>query len=505
VNALGIKKGDSLKNKAIKKIVIAGGGTAGWMAAAAISKLMGKNLDITLVESEMIGTIGVGEATIPTMVFFNRLLDIPEPDFLKAVQGTYKLGIKFENWGDLNDEYVHAFGVTGKDCWACGFQHFWMRGRELGISGDFGDYCLERRAAEAHKFAHLPNNGLNYAFHIDASLYAKYLRTFSEGFGIKREEGKIARVNTNAENGYIDSLELDNGKRIEGDFFIDCTGMRALLIEQALHTGYESWSQWLPCDSAVAIQTKAVEEPIPYTRSIARESGWQWRIPLQHRVGNGMVYCSRYLDKENAEETLLKNIEGETLTKPLHIGFSPGRRLKQWNKNCLAVGLSSGFLEPLESTSIHLIQQNIVRFLRMFPTTGIRQSEVDEFNKQADFDVERIRDFIILHYKATNRTDTEFWRYCRNMEVPDSLAHRIEIFRETGHVFREAAELFDDSWQQVMIGQGIMPERYHALVDTMSTRELTDFLDHIKSNVDGQVGSLPDHNEYLTSFIGSAK
>ena len=492
-----------MENKAIKKIVIAGGGTAGWMAAAAISKLMGKNLDITLVESEMIGTIGVGEATIPTMVFFNRLLEIPEADFLKAVQGTYKLGIKFENWGDLNEEYIHAFGVTGKDCWACGFQHFWMRGRELGISGDFGDYCLERRAAEAHKFAHLPNNGLNYAFHIDASLYAKYLRTLSEKHGIKREEGKIARVNTNPENGYIDSLELDNGKRIDGDFFIDCTGMRALLIEQALHTGYESWSQWLPCDSAVAIQTKSIEEPIPYTRSIARESGWQWRIPLQHRVGNGMVYCSRYQNKEAAEETLLNNIEGEALTKPLHIGFSPGRRLKQWNKNCLAVGLSSGFLEPLESTSIHLIQQNIVRFLRMFPSAGIRQSEVDEFNKQADFDVERIRDFIILHYKATNRTDTEFWRYCRNMEVPDSLAHRIEIFRETGHVFREAAELFDDSWQQVMIGQGIMPERHHALVDTMSPRELADFLNHIKSNVDGQVASLPGHNDYLASFAGA--
>jgi tryptophan halogenase len=489
-----------LDNTAIKKVVIAGGGTAGWMAAAAISKLMGKNLDITLVESEMIGTIGVGEATIPTMVFFNRLLGINEAEFLAAVQGTYKLGIKFENWGDLNDEYIHAFGVTGKDCWACGFQHFWMRGRDLGISGDFGDYCLERRAAEAHKFAHLPNNGLNYAFHIDASLYAKYLRVLSENCGVKREEGKIASVKTNSGNGYIESLELDNGKRVEGDFFIDCTGMRAILIEQTLHTGYESWSHWLPCDSAVAVQTRAVEEPIPYTRSIARESGWQWRIPLQHRVGNGMVYCSRYLGDDDARETLLANVEGETLTKPLQIKFSPGRRLKQWTKNCLAVGLSSGFLEPLESTSIHLIQQNIVRFLRMFPTTGIRQSEVDEFNKQADFDVERIRDFIILHYKATNRTDTEFWRHCRNMEVPDSLAHRIEIFRETGHVFREAAELFDDSWQQVMLGQGIMPERYHALVDAMTTEELTSFLKQIKANVDRTVAGLPAHADYLKTF-----
>ena len=491
-----------MQDKPIKKVVIAGGGTAGWMAAAAISKLMGKNLDITLVESEMIGTIGVGEATIPTMVWFNRLLGIDETDFIREVQGTYKLGISFENWKELDHKYIHAFGVTGKDSWACGFQHFWLRGRELGISGDFGDYCLERSAAEAHRFAHLPNNGLNYAFHIDASLYAKYLRKLSEQHGAKRQEGKIARVNVSPDNGYIDSLTLDSGEIIEGDFFIDCTGMRAMLIEQALHTGYESWSQWLPCDSAVAIQTEAVSEPIPYTRAIAREAGWQWRIPLQHRVGNGMVYCSRYLSSEQAEETLLSNIEGETLTKPLHIKFSPGRRLKQWHKNCVAVGLSSGFLEPLESTSIHLIQQNVVRFLRMFPATGIHQSEVDEYNRQANFDIERIRDFIILHYKVTNRTDTDFWRHCRSMEVPESLAHRIRIFEETGHVFREANELFDDSWQQVMIGQGLMPERYHALVGTMSEQELTRFLEQVKSDVDRTVASLPTHIDYLGKFLG---
>ena len=491
-----------MQDNAIKRVVIAGGGTAGWMAAAAISKLMGKNLEITLVESEMIGTIGVGEATIPTMIFFNRLLGIPEDEFLAEVQGTYKLGIKFENWGDLDEDYIHAFGVTGKDCWACGFQHFWLRGKQLGMSGEFGDYCLERRAAETHKFAHLPNNGLNYAFHIDASLYARYLRKMSEAHGVRREEGKISKVNTHADTGYISSLSLDNGKLIEGDFFIDCTGMRAMLIEKTLHTGYESWSQWLPCDSAVAIQTASVSEPIPYTRSIAREAGWQWRIPLQHRVGNGIVYSSNFMGDDEARDSLLANIEGESLTNPLQIKFSPGRRLKQWNKNCLAVGLSSGFLEPLESTSIHLIQQNIVRFLRMFPTSGIMQSEVDEFNKQADFDIERIRDFIILHYKVTNRTDTSFWRHCRNMDIPESLEHRIKIFRETGHVFRDATELFDDSWQQVMIGQGIVPERYHALVDTMSERELSDFLAHVKSNVDKTIQGLPGHTEYLASYLG---
>lgn len=489
-----------MKDKAVKKVVIAGGGTAGWMAAAAISKLMGKNLDITLVESEMIGTIGVGEATIPTMVFFNRLLGIDEKEFIRKVHGTYKLGISFENWGEKGDKYIHAFGVTGKDCWACGFQHFWMRGQQLGINHGFGDYCLERAAAEAGKFAHLPKNGLNYAFHIDASLYAKYLRELSEQHGAKRQEGKIAHVVTNENSGYIEALQLECGKRVEGDFFIDCTGMRALLIEQTLHTGYESWSQWLPCDSAVAVQTESTQDPIPYTRSIAHDSGWQWRIPLQHRVGNGLVYCSRYQTKEDAEELLLSNIEGNRLTKPLHIKFSPGRRRKQWHKNCLAVGLSGGFLEPLESTSIHLIQQNIVRFLRMFPTTGIKESEVSEFNRQADFDMERIRDFIILHYKVTERDDSNFWRYCKGMTVPDTLQQKLDIFKETGHVFREASELFDDSWQQVMIGQGLVPERYHALVDAMTEEELTNFLSQIKANIDRTVASLPTHTDYIQKF-----
>lgn len=489
----------------IRKVVIAGGGTAGWMTAAALAKLMGKNLHITLVESEQIGTIGVGEATIPTLVFFNRLLGIDEAEFLAATQGTYKLGIRFENWRDVGKDYLHAFGVTGKDCWACGFQHFWLKGRELGLASDFGDYCLERRAAEAHKFNHLPNNGLNYAFHIDASRYAKYLRGFAEHFGAHRVEGKINRVTVHPDNGYIQSLTLDNGQTVEGDFFIDCTGMRALLIEKALHTGYESWTHWLPCDSAVAVQTAKVQEPIPYTRSIAHDTGWQWRIPLQTRVGNGYVYAGSFEDDAHARERLLGNIEGEQLTDPLLIKFQTGRRRKQWHKNCLAVGLSSGFLEPLESTSIHLIQQNIVRFLRFFPQQGILDSEVDEFNRQADFEMERIRDFIILHYKVTERADSEFWRHCRNMAIPDTLANKIDVFRETGHVFREGTELFVDSWQQVMLGQGLTPERYHPLVDTMSQQELADFLAQVKAQVDQTVEKLQSHNAYLAQFTANAK
>ncbi|MCC2616596.1 tryptophan 7-halogenase [Aestuariibacter halophilus] len=486
----------------IKRVVIAGGGTAGWMAAAAMAKLLGKNLDITLIESDDIGTVGVGEATIPTLVFFHKLLGISERDFMAATHGTYKLGIQFENWRDVGEDYLHAFGVTGKDCWAAGFQHFWLKGREMGISKPFGDYCLEHQAAVSSRFAHLPNNGLNYAFHMDAGLYAGFLRKIAEQHGCQRVEGKIAQVNTRSSDGFIDHLVLDNGQRIDGDLFIDCTGFRGLLIEQALHTGYEDWSHWLLNDSALALQTTAVEPPRAYTRSIAHDAGWQWRIPLQHRVGNGLVYSHHYLDDDAARQRLLDNVEGEHLTEPRLIRFKTGRRRKQWNKNCVALGLASGFLEPLESTSIHLIQQGIVRLLRMFPTQGICPADVLEYNRQTDFDVEHIRDFIILHYVVTNRHDSPYWQHCRNLDMPESLAHRIELFRETGRVFREGSELFDDSWQQVMIGQGLIPERYHPIVDTMSEQELRQFLGHIETNVANTVAGLPAHQQYLQQFVG---
>lgn len=486
--------------KKIEKIIIAGGGTAGWMAAAALGKLLGKAIDITLIESDEIGTVGVGEATIPTMVFFHKLLEINEREFMRTTNATFKLGIQFENWRQQGHRYLHAFGATGKDCWAAGFQHFWMRAKELGLATDFGDYCLERRAAEANKFSHLPNNGLNYAFHLDATAYAKYLRKFSEPFGVKRVEGKIQQVSTSIENGFIEAITLESGERLEADFFIDCTGFRALLIEKALHTGYEDWSHWLPCDSAIAVQTETTSAPIPYTRSIAHRAGWQWRIPLQHRVGNGLVFCSKYLDDDSAKKLLMDNIEGKPLIQPRVIKFRTGHRLKQWNKNCLAVGLSSGFLEPLESTSIHLIQQNIIRFLRMFPAGGVVQSDIDEFNRQAEFDITHIRDFIILHYHATERTDTEFWRYCRNMQVPESLRHRIQLFKDTGRIFRNGNELFDDSWQQVMIGQGLMPAHHHPLVDTMSKEELRIFLQQITQHIETTLEKLPAHQDYINRY-----
>jgi len=490
-----------LTNKQIRRVVIAGGGTAGWMTAAALSKTLGKVLDICLIESDEIGTVGVGEATIPPIIIFHRLLDINEQKFMAAMQATFKLGISFENWRTLGESYFHSFGTSGTDHWAAGFQHFWLRGRERALAGEYGEYCLELQAALAQRFAHLPQNGMNYAFHLDASLYAKFLRQFSEPYGVRRIEGKIAEVRTDADSGAIASLRLESGLEVEGDLFVDCSGFRGLLIEQTLHAGYEDWTHWLPCDSAVAVQTKSVGDPLPYTRSIAREAGWQWRIPLQHRVGNGLVYCSRYLSDEQARQTLLANIEGELLTEPRVLKFRAGRRLRHWVKNCVAIGLSSGFIEPLESTSIHLIQRGIIRMMQMLPNASIAQSDVEEFNQQSKLEFEQIRDFIVLHYHLTERQDTPFWRQCRGMEIPATLAHRMRLFRETGRVFRTANELFaENSWLQVMLGQGIMPEQYHPAAAVMSDEELRTFLASIKSRVDRTVAQLPGHRAYLDQY-----
>lgn len=489
----------------IRKIVIAGGGTAGWMAAASLSKLLGKTLDITLVESEDIGTVGVGEATIPTLLTLHELLKIKEQDFLCAVQGTFKLGISFENWRDIGADYIHSFGWTGKDCWAAGFHHFWLKGRKLGISREFGEYCKEWVAARESRFAVLPNQALNYAYHIDASLYAGFLRNIAEAHGVVRQEGKISRVQQNPGNGFISGLELESGERVEGDLFLDCTGFRGLLIEQTLNTGYEDWSHWLPCNSAVAVQTESVGPPIPYTRSIAREAGWQWRIPLQHRVGNGLVFSSKHLSDDEGTNLLLNNIEGRRLTEPRILKFKTGRRRKHWHKNCVAMGLSSGFIEPLESTSIHLIQRSIIRLMQMFPYDGIREPDIDEFNNQMNFEIENVRDFIILHYHVNDRTDSAFWRQCRSMEIPESLRHRIELFRQGGRVFKVPTELFgENSWIQVMLGQGLLPEQYHPIVNMMNDSELETFLSGIHGSVLNLVRQLPEHQRFIDHYCKTA-
>ncbi|MCU4674103.1 tryptophan 7-halogenase [Catenovulum sp. 2E275] len=490
-------------NEKLKNIVIAGGGTAGWMTAAAFGKLFGNSLNIKLIESEQIGTVGVGEATIPTLIYYHRLLGLDEREVMAATQATFKLGIQFENWRAINKDYFHAFGRTGQDCWACGFQHFWLKGQRQGITHSFADYNLELQAALNNKFAHLPDNSLGYAFHLDATLYAKYLRQFAEQHGVKRIEGKIDKIHQHPQTGYIESLTLDNQLTLNGDLFIDCTGMRALLIEQTLNTGFEDWSHWLPADSALAVQTQLTGQAKPYTRSIAHSFGWQWNIPLQHRAGNGLVYSSKFVDDGTAEQTLKQNLHGEQLTDIRKINFKTGKRRQQWHKNCVAIGLSSGFLEPLESTSIHLISASIIRLMQMLPLNGIETRNIHEFNKQAELELIGIRDFIILHYKVTDRRDSPFWRHCANMPIPDTLNDKIQLFKESGRVLRERDELFEDSWQQVMLGQGLTPQHYHPIADNMTETELNQFLTNIRHNIQKTVSRMPEHKTYIERYCQS--
>lgn len=483
-----------------KKVVIAGGGTAGWMTAAAMGKVLSKVADITLVESDAIGTVGVGEATIPTLVTYNNLLGINEAEMMRRVRGTFKLGIAFENWTDLDHRYIHSFGITGKDHWTAGFQHFWRRGVDMGIAKEFGDYCLELVAAEEGRFAHLPKLGLNYAYHMDSTAYAAFLREMAEAHGVSRKEGRIVHVQRQ-QDGDIEALQLDDGSVIQGDLFVDCTGFRALLIGDALGVGYDDWSQWLPCDRAIAVQTKSVGPPRPYTRSIAHDAGWRWQIPLQHRTGNGTVFCSRYMDEDKAKADLLEAVEGELLSDPRVIRFCTGTRRRHWHRNCVAIGLSSGFIEPLESTSIHLIQRSVMRLMRMFPKGDVNAADANEFNKQTFDELDHIRDFIILHYNLTNRSDTPFWSHVRTMDVPDSLQHRYDLFRKYGRVFRANDELFaENSWTQVMLGQGIMPESYHPVADMMTEKEMRDFLAHITENVRRTADGLPTHQDYIDRY-----
>ena len=486
------------------RIVVAGGGTAGWMSAAALSNALGDVIDLTLVESDAIGTIGVGESTIPPMALFNRLLGINEADFMRATKATFKLGINFENWKEIGSTYFHSFGATGRDHWSAGFQHFWQHGLTQGHLYSYDDYCLELMAARESKFAHLPEERMNYAYQLDSALYARFLRQRAEKDGTKRVEGRIQEVVLNSESGDITALKLDGDRTIEGDLFLDCTGFRALLIERALHAGFDDWTHYLPCDSAIAVQTSSVRPPLPYTRAIAHDAGWQWRIPLQHRQGNGIVYCSRYLDKTAAMDRFLSSVEGEVLTEPNVIAFTTGVRRKQWHRNCVAVGLSGGFMEPLESTSIHLIQRAVLRLIRMLPSGRVHARDIVEFNDQQFADMEQIRDFLVLHYKVTQRRDSPFWRHCADMAIPNSLEQKIELFRETGRVFRKNEELFaENSWVQVMMGQGIMPETYHPIAAKLQPDELEKFLSMLRDNVTKTVAALPTHAAYISQYCAA--
>jgi tryptophan halogenase len=485
----------------LKRLVIAGGGTAGWIAAAALSQQFRGILDITLIESEEIGTVGVGESTIPPIRAFHRLMKIDEQAFMRATAATFKLGILFENWRKPGDRYIHSFGTNGKSTWACEFHHFWLHSLTRGIRSELGDYCLELQAARAERFAALREPEVNYAYHLDAGIYAKFLRRFAEGHGAKRVEGKIREVRQHPESGFIEALVLDSGQIVEGDLFIDCTGFRGLLIEQTLHTGYQDWSHWLPCDSAVPLQTESVGPPRPYTRAIAHEAGWRWQIPLQHRVGNGLVYCSRYMSDDAATAKLLGDVEGKTLIKPRVIRFRTGCRRMTWNKNVVALGLASGFVEPLESTSIHLIITGVARLIHLFPFSGVTQSFVDYYNAETRTEWEGVRDFIVLHYYATERDDTPFWRYCRRMDLPESLANRIRMFRERAHAWQGDRELFRvDSWTQVMLGQGITPEHYHGMTRAMSDQDLKQFLEGLRTSIARTVERMPPQQDFIDQY-----
>ncbi|HEU5133546.1 MAG TPA: tryptophan halogenase family protein [Steroidobacteraceae bacterium] len=490
-----------MSNQAVRRVVIAGGGTAGWTVAAGLAQQLGQLLDITLVESEEIGTVGVGEATIPTIRTFHALLGIDEREFMSATQATFKLGIAFENWARTGDRYIHAFGDIGKTTWMGGFHNMWLMAKAAGFGGDLGDYCLEHQAADADKFAIASSTPMNYAFHLDAGLYARFLRRKFEARGIKRVEGKIASVVQNPESGFVEALVMESGQRIEGELFIDCTGFRGLLIEQTLKAGYEDWRHWLPTDSALAVQTPSANRTPPYTRAIARSAGWQWRIPLQNRVGNGLVFCSAHLTEEQARTELADNLVGTPLFEPRLIRYVTGRRRKTWDKNVVAMGLASGFMEPLESTSIHLIQIAVTRLIKMFPFGGNFAALSANYNAQTNIELERIRDFIVLHYKLTERDDTPFWRGCRDISIPDSLAQRLALFHESGFAYMAADDLFSiTSWVFVMVGQRLMPQQYHHMGAMLGEERLRNALDSLNSNIKRAVDGMPYHRDFLQRY-----
>lgn len=492
-------------NDKIRKVVVVGGGTAGWMSAALLKRVLGRQLDIELVESDDIGIIGVGEATIPPIQLFNSVLGLDEAELLRETKATIKLAIKFDNWRVQGESYYHTFGAPGRSQAFCHFHHFWTRAQQAGHKSNLWDYDLNYLCAEAGKFAKLQVEDqvweMPYAYHFDASLYGKYLRRYSEKLGVKRTEGLIEQVNIDPESGYVETLVLKDGEEISGDFFVDCSGIRGLLIHQRLGTGYEDWSHWLPCDRAMAVPTERFEKTLPYTRSIAHSAGWQWRIPLQHRNGNGLVYSSNHYSDDEAADILLNNLDSKTIAEPLIIPFRPGRTRKQWNRNVVAVGLSSGFLEPLESTSIYLIQSAVVRLVHLFPHAGVTPELRDEYNRQAQTEYELIRDFIILHYYLNERDDSQFWRDARNMDVPDRIKQKIELFRANGGLFQDHLDIFlESSWLQVMLGQGVVPQDYHPLADALSDDQLQEKLANTKKTKMQPMSQIPSHDDFLEMF-----
>ena len=488
----------------IRTVLIVGGGTAGWMAAASLAKFLeNMNITIRLVESEDIGTVGVGEATIPPIIDFIRVLGIDENDLIRQVKATFKLGIAYRDWTRPGDYYFHPFGPTGFGMGPVSFNAYWLKMYLAGEAARLEEYSMQSVAADQGRFmrpVHAPNTPLNkitYALHFDASLFARYLRGYAEKRGVVRTEGKVRNVTLKPEDGFIQSVTLENGDSIEADLFIDCSGFRGVLIEQALKTGYNDWTHWLPCDRALAVPCVAGGPPASYTQVTARDAGWQWRIPLQHRVGNGHVYCSGFTSDDKARDILLSNLEGRPMAEPLPLRFTTGSRKKAWNKNCVALGLASGFLEPLESTSIHLIHRGIAMLLKFFPDRSFQKADIDRYNKIFEFEFGRVRDFLLLHYTHTERQGP-FWDHCRNIPLTDSLQEKLDLFRSHGRILREDTELFPvQSWLFVMIGQNIIPRGYDPLADTLDPEKIKTNLKDIRAVVKRCADSMPMHQTFI--------
>ena len=500
----------------VKRVVILGGGTAGWLAAAMLAKTWGRSLELVLVESEEIGTVGVGEATIPSIRTFNDLLGSDEYEFHRQTRGTYKLGIEFAGWGQVGERYFHPFGAHGRDTPDFKFLQLWLRLKHAAMAGECPDpgpisqYCLSAVAAKSGRFQRPSSNPndilgtLRYAYHFDASLYARFLRVQSEQRGVERIEGRITQVGLRAESGFIESVGLSDGRVVEGDLFVDCSGFKGLLIDGALKAGFESWAKYLPCDRAIAIPCEATSDPVPFTTSTADEAGWRWRIPLQHRVGNGYVYCSAFLSETQAAERLVSRLDGKPLAEPRPLSFEAGRRHRFWIKNCVALGLAGGFIEPLESTSIHLIQTGISKLIVFFPDRNFDQADIDEFNRSTIREYEAVRDFIVLHYYATRRDDAPFWKERQAMDIPESLMRRIELFRSKGRIFRFQDELFaEDSWLAVMLGQGLRPRGYDPLVNKLPVSDISRNVAQLGDAIARAGAGLSSHKDYIMRHCSS--
>lgn len=496
-------------DRRLRSIVIVGGGSAGWMAAAALSAAIGKGCTITLIESDEIGTVGVGEATIPPIKTFNQMIGIDEAQFLKRTQGTFKLGIEFVDWAQTGQRYFHPFGPHGIQFDMSPLHQHWLRNRDQPGAAPLDEYSMAYAAASRDRFdkpSRDPRSVLSsfdYAYHFDATLYARFLGEVAQARGVVRLEGKISHAEQRPEDGFITQVCLTDGRKVAGDLFIDCSGFRGLLIEQTLHTGYQDWSHWLPCDRAMAVPCASAGALQPYTRSTARAAGWQWRIPLQHRTGNGYVYSSAFLGDDQAAAVLLDNLDGTALAEPRALRFTTGRRNKLWNRNVVALGLSSGFMEPLESTSLHMVQSGIARLLALFPDRDFDPLVIDEFNRIGINECERIRDFLILHYKLTSRTDAPLWRYCADMPIPDTLAYKIEHFRRFGRLVTEGMELFGNaSWLAVHFGQHNLPQRHDPLLDLRGAGG-RDQIEQQRQAMVRAAEAMPTHEAFIARYCAA--